>query len=141
VRPALTLPGVVRPSAPKKTDYEPWSVLSSPKDGRTGRLGTMESNNVGYCTREIITSGAVSANLAHRINTFIASSLAFGCHVGCHRCIFDRFLFLNTAVKRNPRSSDLSEWMRARSQIGLALNLPGQLEIHKNRLEKVPAEK
>jgi len=141
VRPALTLPGVVRPSAPKKTDYEPWSVLSSPKDGRTGRLGTMESNNVGYCTSEIITSGVVSANLPHRINTFIASSLAFGCHVGCHRCIFDGFLFLNTAVKRNPRSSDLSEWMRARSQIGLALNLPGQLEIHKNPLEKVPAEK
>ena len=32
VRPALTFPGVVRPSAPKKTDYEPWAVRSSPED-------------------------------------------------------------------------------------------------------------
>ena len=47
VRPVLTLPGVVRPSTPKKTDYEPQSVPSSPEDGRTGRLRTLEEGRVG----------------------------------------------------------------------------------------------
>jgi len=46
VRPALTFPGVVRPSAPKKTDYEPWSVPSYPEDGRTGWLGSIRETSV-----------------------------------------------------------------------------------------------
>ena len=40
-----------------------------------------------------------SENVVHRINTFIASSLAFGCHVGCHTGIFViGLLFISTAV-------------------------------------------
>jgi len=37
----LPVPGVVRPSTPKETGHEPLSVPSSPKGGRTGRLGTL----------------------------------------------------------------------------------------------------
>ena len=46
-----------------------------------------------------ITSTSGSENVVHRINTFIAPSLAFGCHVGCHRRIFVvGLLILSTAV-------------------------------------------
>jgi len=47
----------------------------------------------------ITSTTAGSENVVHRTNTFIASSLAFGCHVGCNRRIFVvRLLFLSTAV-------------------------------------------
>jgi len=53
------------------------------------------SDNVGYRTNKIITSDPGSEKVAHRINMFIASRLAFGCQVGCHRRIFDAgLLFL-----------------------------------------------
>jgi len=46
-----------------------------------------------------ITATAGSENIVNRTNTFIASSLAFGCHVGCHRRIFVvGLLFLSTTV-------------------------------------------
>jgi len=46
-----------------------------------------------------ITSMGESDNVVHCMNTFITSSLAFGCHVGCHRRIFVvGLLFLSTAV-------------------------------------------
>ena len=47
----------------------------------------------------IITSDTESDNIVRRMNIFITSSLAFGCHVGCHGWIFDvGLLFLYTAV-------------------------------------------
>jgi len=50
---------------------------------------------MNYC----VTSMGESDNVVHHMNTFIASSLAFGCHVGFHRLIFVvGLLFLNTAV-------------------------------------------
>ena len=46
-----------------------------------------------------ITSTGEIDNVVHHMNTFIASSLAFGCHVSCHRRIFVvGLLFLSTAV-------------------------------------------
>ena len=62
-------------------------------------LGSMaRSDNAGYSTNGVISSSPES-NVVHRINTSVASSLAFGCHIGCHRGIFDVGpLFLNTAV-------------------------------------------
>ena len=63
------------------------------------------SNNVDYCTNKIFTSSTVSENVVHRINKFIASSFAFGCHVGYHGHIFlVGLLFLSTAVPVNPCS-------------------------------------
>jgi len=48
----------------------------------------------------IITSNPESDNTVGRMNTFITSSLVFGCHVGCPGWIFDvRLLFLYTAVR------------------------------------------
>jgi len=45
--------------------------------------------------------------VVHRINKFIASSLAFGCYVGCHRRIFVAgLLFLSTSVDVNPDRPD-----------------------------------
>ena len=38
---------------------------------------------------QIITPDPESDNTVRRMNTFITSSLAFGCHVGCHGWIFD----------------------------------------------------
>jgi len=63
-------------------------------------LGSMAgSDNVGHSTNGVISSSPESNNVVHRINTSVASSLAFGCHVGCHRGIFDvGLLFLNTPV-------------------------------------------
>ena len=46
VRPVFTFPGVVRPSTPKRTDYEPWSVPSSPEYGLTGWLGTLRVSSL-----------------------------------------------------------------------------------------------
>lgn len=43
-------------------------------------IGSMAGrDSLGYRTNKIITSGPESDNVVHYINTFITSSLAFGC--------------------------------------------------------------
>jgi len=66
------------------------------------------SDNFGYRTNKIITSSPESDNVVHHINTFIASSLAFGWHVSFHRGIFDLgYLFLNTVVIDNLKDHNM----------------------------------
>ena len=49
----------------------------------------------------------MSENVVYRINKFIASSFAFGCHVGYHGHIFVvGLLSLSTAVQVNPCSKE-----------------------------------
>jgi len=61
-------------------------------------MGFLAGSDNNHASR-IITSDPESDNTVRRMNTFITSSLAFGCHVGCLGWIFDvGLLFLYTAV-------------------------------------------
>jgi len=72
------------------------SYMPSPASFIAGR------DAVGHHKNEIITSSPGSEKVVHGINIFIASSLAFGCRVGCHRHIFDAgLLFLSTSILAN----------------------------------------
>ena len=70
-------------------------------------LGSMAgSDNVGYRTNKIITS-VTSINVVHRINTFIASSFAFGFQTSFDRVFDLGYWFLNTTVIHNLKGHNI----------------------------------